>query len=414
VIRTRQLRSLSHFALYLKFPCTRMRIRIPIALLCLSTLPHAGYSQSIDEIVVGSKYSIQSDVLGEARDYWVDLPDTYDLESSSHVTYPLLVVLDGQAQFEFVSSMLGYMSRNRSDSRRVPEMIVVGVASTNRERDFTPDKIVTRRKNDTGGADQFLAFLENELMPVLRDSYRLSSFDVLMGHSLGGLFAVHTYLKPETAFDAFISIDPSFGTWDDAKMDGKVESATDASFDRFLYIATANWGARNLGNRDRHIRFYEALHKRVGDGQFRARIEYFEDENHLSVPIVAFHNGLSAMFEGYGMTFRDVTSLDQMTAHYGIVSDRLSHDFVPPEGLVNRVGYRMLQSDDDRQRLEALDFFKMNAANFPESFNAFDSLGEAYAALGQKSEAIASYRKSLELNPDNQNAAAQIEILSEQ
>ena len=389
-----------------------MKFRLSFCLFLLFALSRPAYTQSVEEVVVGSKYSIESAVLGETREYWIRLPDTYELESASHAEYPLLIVLDGQAQFEFASSMLNYMSRGRSDSRRVPEMVVVGVASTNRERDFTPDKIVTRRKNDTGGADQFLAFLESELLPLLQEKYRLSSFDILMGHSLGGLFAVHTYLKPETEFDAFIAIDPSFGTWDDEKMSGKVESATDNSFDRFLYIATANWGARNLGNRDRHVQFYEAMHRRAGDERFRAKTEYFEHEDHSSVPVIAFHNGLSAMFEGYGMTFRDVTSLEQMTEQYRILSNRLSHDFPPPEGLVNRVGYRMLQSEDEQQRKEALGFFELNADNYPKSSNAFDSLGEAFAAAGRKAEAIQAYRKSLELNPRNENASAQLEKLT--
>lgn len=306
------------------------------------------------------------------------------------------------------------MSAARNGSRRVPEMIVVGVASTNRERDFTPDKIVTRRANDTGGGDRFLDFLEKELVPVLEDGYRASSYRLLMGHSLGGLLAAHAYLKAETTFDAFLVIDPSFGSWGAPTMDRKVDAVTAKSFDRFLYLASANWGVRNLGNRDRHVRFYEALHRRAGADRFRARLKYFEGENHGSVPLIAFYDGMSAIFEGYGLTYREVTSWEQLTSHYEAISDRLSHDFKPPEELVNRVGYRMLRSDDDRQKNAALRFFELNATNYPGSFNAFDSLGEAYAVLGQKRKALESYRRSLAINPDNEHARDQLEILAAQ
>jgi len=47
----------------------------------------------------------------------------------------------------------------------------------------------------------------------------------------------------------------------------------------------------------------------------------------------------------------------------------------------------------------------------PDSGNAHDSLGEAYLAAGSESQAIASYRRSLELTPDNDNARQALERL---
>jgi CubicO group peptidase (beta-lactamase class C family) len=68
------------------------------------------------------------------------------------------------------------------------------------------------------------------------------------------------------------------------------------------------------------------------------------------------------------------------------------------EDEVNRVGYALLS----RKKIkEAIAVFEMNVADFPSSWNAHDSLGEAYAEDGQKHRAIASYEKSVSLNPDN-------------
>ncbi len=53
---------------------------------------------------------------------------------------------------------------------------------------------------------------------------------------------------------------------------------------------------------------------------------------------------------------------------------------------------------------EAIEIFKMNVADYPESFNVYDSLGEAYMKSGNKELAIKNYKKSLELNPENENA----------
>ena len=61
---------------------------------------------------------------------------------------------------------------------------------------------------------------------------------------------------------------------------------------------------------------------------------------------------------------------------------------------------------------EAIGVFELNASLYPGSWRAHDSLGEAYADRGRKDEAIRSYKKSLELNPENQNAKAALERLS--
>jgi tetratricopeptide (TPR) repeat protein len=66
------------------------------------------------------------------------------------------------------------------------------------------------------------------------------------------------------------------------------------------------------------------------------------------------------------------------------------------EGKINNLGYLLLA---EKKTDDAIQVFKVNTVVFPVSFNTWDSLGEAYADAGQKAEAIAAYKKSLELNP---------------
>jgi tetratricopeptide (TPR) repeat protein len=65
---------------------------------------------------------------------------------------------------------------------------------------------------------------------------------------------------------------------------------------------------------------------------------------------------------------------------------------------INGLGYEYLQS---KRFKEAIAVFTMNVEAFPESFNVYDSLGEAYAAAGEKDLAIKNYEKSLQLNPNS-------------
>ncbi len=68
---------------------------------------------------------------------------------------------------------------------------------------------------------------------------------------------------------------------------------------------------------------------------------------------------------------------------------------------INSRGYLFLQNDKVK---DAIEVFKLNTIAYPESWNVYDSLGEAYLKDDQKDLAIKNYKKSLELNPDNTNA----------
>ncbi|MFT6867515.1 MAG: putative alpha/beta superfamily hydrolase [Cyclobacteriaceae bacterium] len=368
-------------------------------------------SQDTEQIEIGTKNIIHSNILNEDREYWVSLPESYSNEESYYKNYPILIVLDGNAYFRPITGMVNYMSSGYNGNTRIPEMIVVGIHNVNRRRDFTPDKTITNRENDSGGGDSFLSFLEDELIPELDQKYRTDPYRILFGHSLGGLLATHAYMKEKTLFNSFIAVDPSMGTWDAETMDKKLDAVTDQSFERFIYIATANWDKRNIKNRDRHVRFYEALNSKCED-DFTAKLEYFKNENHGSVPIIAFHNGISAIFEGYGISYRAVKSKEQLIQHFQSLSQRLSWDFNPPEFLVNRIGYAMLRSRNESDKSKALTFFILNTENFPNSFNTYDSLGEAYEASGDKKKAIENYKKALELYPKNEHARMKIESLN--
>ena len=82
--------------------------------------------------------------------------------------------------------------------------------------------------------------------------------------------------------------------------------------------------------------------------------------------------------------------------------------FLVTEVQLNTLGYRLLEL---KRTPEAIEIFKLNVTTNPRSANAYDSLGEAYATQGDTAHAVASYRRSLELNPDNTNAARMLRTL---
>lgn len=87
------------------------------------------------------------------------------------------------------------------------------------------------------------------------------------------------------------------------------------------------------------------------------------------------------------------------------------------EDEMNSLGYDFLGNSNPYHlpekhfNLQAIETFKINAGMFPNSWNAFDSYAEALLANGQKEEAIKMYKKSIELNPKNENGKKVVEEL---
>lgn len=77
------------------------------------------------------------------------------------------------------------------------------------------------------------------------------------------------------------------------------------------------------------------------------------------------------------------------------------------EGLLNGLGYSLMQQE---RWQEAIQLFTLNVEEYPDAYNPYDSLGEAYMRAGDVERAIENYERSVEINPDNQNG---IDILAE-
>jgi len=85
-----------------------------------------------------------------------------------------------------------------------------------------------------------------------------------------------------------------------------------------------------------------------------------------------------------------------------------SKDFVLRENEMNNLGYQFLQTG---KMNEAIAVFKLNVAEFPESSNVYDSLGEAYMEAGNKELAILNYKRSIEMDPNNENGKEMLKKL---
>lgn len=99
--------------------------------------------------------------------------------------------------------------------------------------------------------------------------------------------------------------------------------------------------------------------------------------------------------------------VDAAVSSYRELISRYPRDYFVENDL-NALGYQRLREKDVKG---AIMLFKLNVEMFPKASNPYDSLGEAYMADGQNALAIENYRRSLELNPKNTNAAEMLKKL---
>lgn len=377
----------------------------------LMFLQHNAFSQKATPYSIGNTYKIHSKILKEDRNYIVELPSSY---KTSKQQYPILVLLDGEVSYHSHSGILNHMT----EGRQIPEMIIVAITNIDRVRDYTPTKYLTNLNGSSaidnhktsGGSEQFLQFIEQELLPKIEKTYRTTSFKTLVGISHGGLLVGSAFLSKDTSFNAFVSMDPSFW-WDNQYLIKQLEK-TDLNQikNKRIYVSTAD----KFENFDRvphvfkaNINSHELFNttlKNKGFSPDKVSLEYFKEENHWTVALMSLYHGMQFIYKGLKMKNAESRTLEEIITYY---KTNYNGGFLPPENEINTIGYYHLNNDVKK----AYQFFKLNVENYPTSSNAFDSLGEVYMLLGDKQNAINSYKKSFELDAGNENAKKMINKL---
>ena len=138
--------------------------------------------------------------------------------------FPVVYLLDGNAVFATMVEAVRLQSRRPERTGVVPA-IIVGIGypteqpfSAERYYDFTlpvpPEALPAKPGGGAwpahGGAQAFLAFIEEELKPQLERELPIDcGRQTIFGHSLGGLFVLHTLLSKPQAFSTYIAGSPS-------------------------------------------------------------------------------------------------------------------------------------------------------------------------------------------------------------
>lgn len=238
--------------------------------------------------------SLFSKVLNEQRKLQVVFPEGYDANSKDK--YDVIYAVDGEWHTETVSQIHFYTTHWKF----MPKNIIVGIENTyldgvnHRDRDLVPTH------NDvqplSGKADNFLAFLKDELIPYINKTYPVTGENTLFGASHGGTFAVYALLKEPTLFKSYIAADPSL--WWDNRYISKLaaEKLPEMSgVHATLHISGRKGDAyEGMGI----VAMDSVLKAKAPKGLIWETIDY-PNEIHNSVKLKSIYDGLKLAYRGY-------------------------------------------------------------------------------------------------------------------
>jgi predicted alpha/beta superfamily hydrolase len=386
------------------FPCMK-EIIFFVLLLLVST---ASYAQKDNRIVIGTTEVIHSSVLGEDRTILVHVP-----KGEPGERYPVLYVLDGEDHFGSAVAIVEQLSGV------FPHLIVVGIENTDRQRDLTPDKghvgkiLSASESARSGGGGNFMSFFEKDLIPYVDQHYPTAPYRVISGHSLGGLAVLNAFFYHTALFNAYIAIDPSIWWADQHWIKTAENTFLKKDFaNRRLFVAAANnipagYDIKSILKDKTDLApvtqavlpFIGFLHENKLQGLDWSS-KFYENERHGTVELNGEYDALRYIFRDYEFNVRqfdehpDWDRYALLKAHYQEVSQRMGYKVLPSESIVNELGYACMQR---HQMKQAFTLFERNVTNYPDSANAFDSLGDYYVAAGDKPHAIEAFSKSLSL-----------------
>lgn len=385
-----------------------MRYFVLPILVILSCLTGSAQAQ----FTLGFADSVNSTILHEKRSVLIWTPDGVKKnKAASSERLPVLYVLDGENHFRSVAAMVERMV----SSGTVPPMMVVGIPNTNRGRDLTPTAVTTGPDgiSSSGGGEKFVVFLEQELLPYIGANYPVSSYKLLMGHSLGGLMVIHTLVHHPALFTAYLSFDAALW-WDDHAIvkEGLRAFANGQFENKTLFMSMANRMEKGMdttavqsdttANTELIRDNLELIHwvTQHPENKLRFKYAYYDNETHGTVSFISAYNALKFIFDYYAFPINadHQVSNPQLVAvikeHYLTISRQLGYTVLPDASLVNSLGYRSLNA---KQLNMAGQLFALNVLNYPLEANLQDSYGDYYVAIGDKQHAIERFRKALSI-----------------
>ena len=349
--------------------------------------------QNSNKIEIGNRFQLSSQILDEEREFQVYLPPTYFF--SDKRDYPVVYLVDGDHSFHYTTGLIELMS---SVSGKIPECIVVAISDKGMykyRRNCTPNQI----KEKNGNANDYMGFINQELKPFINDNYKTSKYNIIIGHSIGGLFVTNFLLEKPKSFNAFIAIDPAFWLGEYEIINRADSILKNNNRPQSLYYVSSS-RAQGMGI-DKYV---EILEKQFPDKENWKHFN-LQNESHGSVALPTLKGSFEHLFENWEITekkFKSFKSSADVINHYKEMSKKYSFTATIPPYFLGNIIYYYFNHDQKENLLILENGIK---EHFPSSVEDFyNQLALNYFEKKEYEKALINYRKSITYNASSFNA----------
>ncbi len=297
-----------------------------------------GFSQDIS---IGKRDALYSEILGQERSFSVYLPPSY--YTAVNQEYPVLYILDGDYNFMYVA---GFLELQGAISDLIPEMILVAISGKGTTEYRKNCKPYIQGVDDSGNAEEVVRFIEKELIPYVDKNYNTADYKILGGHSVGGIFVVNAAIKHPNLFNDYIAISPALW-WANNAMEkairdtwGKTQNTTAS-----LYISLAN--EKGMGVNE----FVKEIPKKILDK--KVKFQHFPNEIHNSVGLPTYKWALGDIFSDWYVKEEYFGSAEALKTHYAKVQNHYGSIFNIPYTVVGNTHYMLQKNEKERLKVQA-------------------------------------------------------------
>jgi len=255
-----------------------------LLLISFLTISYLSYSQSKSESL---NYVFDSEVFKEERTISVFIPESYNSGDTTR-KFNVAYLFDGQFQpyFSMASSIMSYYEQTNEG---IP-LIIVGIHTKNRWSEFVP--ICEEETTESiDGADKLSLFIKNEVIPLIESTYRTTSFNIGIGHSLGGTYVINEIIRDNSLFNAVIAVSPNLTMCNEQIIKKAKEFYTSQPNNlRFIYTSSGTIGDMENDFRNSLSRL-DSLTTKVNLENMYWNCDILDGDNHMTTFVPTFNAG---------------------------------------------------------------------------------------------------------------------------
>jgi len=368
-----------------------MKLKLTILFTLLSVF---GIAQTPD----GKKefITIKSDVYKTDRKITVFLPPYYEEYKNEKLN--VVYVFDGQFEplFNFVSNSISYLSA----IGEINNMIVVGIYSDDRRKEFTPmpeseeGKAKWKIKQEFGFSNLLDKHLVNEVFPLIEKTYNVNKYRIGIGHSLGGTYLINSFAENQKLFNSYIAVSPNL-EFENNQIQNKIKKLLleSTEINAFVNISIGSLDETEL-KFTKGIKVLDTIFNNSKTKGLKFRFDYLTNTNHSTSPFLEIPVALLELGKVFKkpsdekllemLNNKNIDFIVNLKNYYTEKSNWFGYNYLPSENEVNSLAYFSFNNKNPKESLKIINWA---IELYPNGINLYDSKAEILEKLNQKKEA---------------------------